>query len=271
MLVILVAIKVTCEVGAAGCAAYGAYAAARDTHNYFWPRRERQPTQAGADAAVVIPVEVPTHQEELREGAGLVHLNMLENNETIDTRRLAQQITMEEGIEGVILTTSQSREATTQLNEIIPALQAIANNTALDVETMRIEINRLLNGMALSLSTINQLQARLREQGNQFQQDIHHLKISGEQSTVEMAQANREIERLRPLHQNASGLCRDQEIIGLKNTIRQLSVRNTELNAAIGRVLQCNSHHQAQPTLAQSPDSVASGEHLNDYFQRKHF
>ena len=269
MLVILVVLKVTCEVGLAGCAAYGAYAAARDTHHYLWPRSEQQPTQAGADAIVVIPVEVPTHQEELREGAGLVHLNMVENNETIDTRRLAQQSTMEEGIAGVIHTTSQSHEATTQLNEIIPALQAIANNTALDVETMRSEIGLLLDGMTRVLGILNQAQERLAEQGKQFQQDIHRLKISGEQSIIELAQANREIERLRPLHQNAYRFCRDEEIIRLKNTISQLSVKNSALNAAIDHVLQCQSPHQAQPTLTQSPDSVVYGQHMNDFFQIK--
>lgn len=234
---------------------------------FFAPKNQTQPPEnAPEDIVVAIPEEVPDHQEELRENAGLVHLNIMQANEVIEARRLAQQGDIEEGIHSFRQSANQHIEATIQLNDIVQHFERIRNNAELDAETRQCETDQLLHALASPLDALNQSSARLAAQERKLQRRIDHLTHAIAQSSEQLNEANQEIQQLRALHHHAHDAMRDKETADLKSQNHKLSMKNTELSACLLMAMQ---HHKPQekPMMAYSPDSVATGHELS-YFRR---
>jgi len=249
---------------ASGTAVVGGttYAAGRTVRNYFYPNPVPTPENAPPeDMAIVIPEAVPVHQEELRENAGLVHLNIVEANEIIAARRLAQQGAIEDGIQSFIQSANHYLGATTQLNDIVQRLQHEITDATLGTEIRQSETNQILHALTTTLDELNQSQTRLAAQERQFQQPMHQLTLNSAQLTAQLIHANQEIQRLQSLHQRAHGIIHDIEIARLKNQVHQLSMTNANLSASLRLAMQ---HHkpQGEPSLADAPDSVAVGHGL---------
>lgn len=240
--------------GAAMVAGGGGYAT--------WSYSSQPPADSSdADHATIIavtPEEALTHQQELRECADAVHQNIVENNQTVDTRRIAQQNTIADSLRRFTQTTNQSHEATTELHAIVQRLHDVANHTELDAVSMKIETNRLLSELATTLSKLHSAQVRLVEQAEQFEHPINRLSISNNELTAQLTQANQEIRLLRALNQNAHDTIRDEEVAALKTQIIQLSTTNTALTASLGLMMQHNKP-PAPIALAYSPESVVLG------------
>ena len=238
-----------------------AYVAAPTAWDYFYPKSVPNSENTPEDMIVSMPDEEDFHQEELRENAGLVHLNIIETNEIIASRRLAQQRALDDGIQSFQQSADQCVDATTQLNDIVQRLQQVSMNTALDTETKQSETTQLIHALTTTVDALNQSQERLVAQEKQLQQPIQNLTLNSKQLTTQLIQSNQEIKRLQSLHQLAHDAMHDKETDDLRNQINQLSMKNSELNACLLIAMQ---YHQPQeePTLKHSSDSVNVGHNL---------
>lgn len=239
-----------------------AYVSAPTAWGYFYPKPVPNPENTPEDMVVSMPDEESCHQEELREKAGLIHLNIIESNEIIASRRLAQQRALDNGIQSFQQSANQCVDATTQLHDIVQRLQQISMNATLDTETKQNETTQLIHALTTTIDALSQSQARLAAQEKQLQQPIQNLTLNSAQLSTQLIQSNQEIQRLQSLHQRAHDLMRDQETTDLRHQVNQLSKENAELSACLLMAMQ---HHQLQKelTLTNSPDSVAFGHNLS--------
>ena len=244
-----------------------AYVGVQTAKDYFYPNPVPTPENAPPEGmAVVIPETVPVHQEELRENAGLVHLNIVEANEIIAARRIAQQGAIEDGIQSFIQSANHCLGATTQLNDVVQRLQNEWTDIHLGTEITQSETNHIFHALTAILDELHQSQTRLAAQERQFQQPIHALTLNSAQLTAQLIQANQEIQRLQSLHQRAYGIMHDIKITRLENQVHQLSMANASLSASLRLAMQ-HRKPRGEPTLAHCPDSVTV-EHRQPFFCR---
>ena len=235
------------------------YVAAPTVKEYLFRDAISAPDNALEEGlAVISPENAITHQDELRENAGLLCHQLIQTNEVIASRRLAQQGIVDEGIQTLIQSANHCLETTAQLKDTVKRLQDDLTTAERRSDAQQSEMHRILGTLSIVVNELNQSQAHLAALEQQLKDPVHQLTLSSAQLTAQLLDASQSIQRLQSLHQDVHGIMHEVDTIQLQQQIQQLSLTNASLTTSLRLAMQ-HRHPQEEFAMPCSPDAIAVG------------